>query len=107
LEKNPRRRFGSAQDLAKDLNRYLTRKPIVSRRVGVGERVWLWCRRKPVAAGLCSAVVLAVIAGLFGLASVMRGRVIARELAREQELAFRRKFDFWISQVQGAWDNYD
>jgi hypothetical protein len=47
LEKEPRRRYLSAQALAEDLGRFLEGKPIQARRTGLPERGWRWCRRNP------------------------------------------------------------
>jgi serine/threonine protein kinase len=64
LEKDPRRRYPSAQALAEDLHCYVEGKPIHARPSGRMERLWLWCRRKPVVAGLTAALVLCLSAGL-------------------------------------------
>jgi WD40 repeat protein len=53
------------------------------------------------------AVVTAAVAGVVGLIFVIRSRALARETAREEEMGFRRQYDFWIRQAQHAWDNYD
>jgi len=42
LEKEPDRRYVSAQEIAEDLNRYLNDEPIRARRVGRPERVRRW-----------------------------------------------------------------
>src|SRR6266704_3821880 len=52
LEKEPAKRYGSAEALANDLERFLRGEPIRSRRTPATERVWRWCKRKPVIAGL-------------------------------------------------------
>ena len=63
LEKDPRRRYASAQALADDLRSWLDSRPIAARRVGPAERAWLWCKRKPAIAALAAAVVLAAVGG--------------------------------------------
>jgi serine/threonine protein kinase len=63
LEKDPRRRYASAQAMADDLRCWLDSRPITARRVGSAERAWLWCKRKPAVAALSAAVVLALIGG--------------------------------------------
>jgi eukaryotic-like serine/threonine-protein kinase len=70
LEKDPRRRYASAHELAADLDNWLDSRPIMARRVGPAERAWLWCKRKPVVAALAAAVVLAVIGGTAAVIAV-------------------------------------
>src|SRR5262245_32307963 len=60
LEKDPRKRYANAQELADDLGRFLDGRPIRARRVGPLGRAWRWCVRNPSRAGL-AAVVLAVV----------------------------------------------
>jgi len=62
LNKEPSRRYGSAAELADDLRRWLDRKPIVARPVGPVNRVWRWCRRNSLTAGLLAAVLLLLLA---------------------------------------------
>jgi eukaryotic-like serine/threonine-protein kinase len=64
LEKDPRRRYPTAQALADDLRAWLDNRPIAARRVGPAERAWLWCRRRPAVAALSAAVALAVVGGV-------------------------------------------
>ena len=56
LEKDPKRRYASAQALADDLNRWLNGEPIKARPVSTTVRAWMWCKRKPALAGLSAAL---------------------------------------------------
>jgi WD40 repeat protein len=63
LEKDPRRRYASADALAADLRHSLAGEPIAARPVGSAARFRMWCRRNPVVAaagGLVAAALVAV-----------------------------------------------
>jgi WD40 repeat protein len=62
LAKEPRKRYGSALELADDLRRWQDGRPIRARRAGLAERAWKWARRHPAVSALVAA--LAVGAGL-------------------------------------------
>jgi WD40 repeat protein len=61
LEKVPGKRYGTAADLADDLQRWLNTQPIRARRIGPVGRAARWCRRNPLLAGVS---VLAVVVSL-------------------------------------------
>jgi serine/threonine-protein kinase len=63
LEKDPGRRYRSAEALAEDLRRWLDGRPIAARPVGSMTRAWMWCRRHPLTAALATGLALAVIVG--------------------------------------------
>jgi serine/threonine protein kinase/WD40 repeat protein len=63
IEREAGHRYGTAAELAADLQRFLDDEPIRARRVGVVERLGRWCRRNPLVASLLGAVVLATAVG--------------------------------------------
>jgi serine/threonine-protein kinase len=61
LSKDPNRRYGSAEMLAEDLDRWRTGESILARPVSGAEKLWSWCRRHPGTASLGTAVALLLI----------------------------------------------
>ena len=59
LEKDPARRYASAQELVDELERFLSGEPIHARPVSRPERLWRWCKRSP---ALATASGLALVA---------------------------------------------
>lgn len=47
MQKEPTARYGSCQDLAADLRRFINGEPILARPVSRLERAWRWCKRNP------------------------------------------------------------
>jgi tetratricopeptide (TPR) repeat protein/predicted Ser/Thr protein kinase len=87
LHKEPGRRYGGADALAEDLRRFQRGEPIQARPVGLVERGWLWCRRRPVPAGLVAALVLALLGSLYLWKEAASGRrlaVAARQQAEDR-----------------------
>jgi serine/threonine-protein kinase len=52
LEKDPRKRYGSAEGLAVELERWLSGEPITARPASTWERTAKWARRRPAVAAL-------------------------------------------------------
>jgi serine/threonine-protein kinase len=64
IEKDPRRRYSSALELAEDLERWLKHEPITARSTGIFSRGKKWVRRNPTSALLAASLVaLAAAAG--------------------------------------------
>ena len=61
LEKDQQRRYGSAQDLAQELGRFLRNQPILARPAAPFEKFQRWCGRHPAVAGLSTMVVALLI----------------------------------------------
>jgi len=67
MARDPQRRYVWAQDLADDLRNYLQDLPIKARRLGFGERLWLWTKRNPTVAALTMTVIFCLMAaGVIG-----------------------------------------
>ncbi|MFI5457327.1 MAG: protein kinase [Isosphaerales bacterium] len=91
LEKEPRKRYATALDLADDLGRFLEDRPIRARRISRAEWLWRWCRREPAKAGLMGALLVVLVTGFVGVAAQWRraeDKARAESRARSQaELA--------------------
>ncbi|MFO0808959.1 MAG: serine/threonine-protein kinase [Gemmataceae bacterium] len=86
LEKDPSRRYGSAEALADDLERWLRHEPIQARPAGVVERTVKWARRRPAIAALLAALALAVGVGVgVGVAQYRRAEREAVAAGRERD----------------------
>jgi WD40 repeat protein len=66
LEKDPARRYASAQELADELGRYLDGFSIHARPTGTAERAWKWARRRPTTAALVAVCTAALTSLLLG-----------------------------------------
>jgi serine/threonine protein kinase len=67
LEKDPARRYDTADALADDLQRFLDGQPIRARPVGRWERAWKWARRRPAVAALALMSGLALAGTILGV----------------------------------------
>ncbi len=85
LEKDPLRRYASAEAMAEDLERWLHREPIRARRTSTPQRLARWCRRKPALATVAGLLVLlsiiSTLAALQLFARLTEHRLAAAQLA--------------------------
>src|SRR6516165_3815446 len=82
LDKDPARRYATAEALADDLDRWRTGQPITARPAGSFARAWKWTRRNPVAAALAASVVLLlVMTAVISTLAALQYRASARSLA--------------------------
>ena len=90
LEKEPARRYATAQGLAEELARYLAGEPIQARPLGPAGKAWRWCRRKPQLASLAAVAALLFVSGFAGVLWQWRRAESERQRAEAGELAARR-----------------
>jgi serine/threonine protein kinase/WD40 repeat protein len=69
IAKNPADRFQTADEMAKELGRFVEGRPIRSRRASPPERLWRWSRRNPAVASLL--LVAVTLTSLLALGSTM------------------------------------
>ena len=89
LEKDPGRRYPTAGELAADLARFISDKPIRARRAGPVGRIARWGRRNPVPAASLGAMVVTGLLALAGILWQWREAVEARQRAERAGAAER------------------
>jgi WD40 repeat protein len=89
LEKDPARRYASAEAVADDLERWLKDEPIKARPVSAPERAVKWVRRRPAIAALSTMIVVLTLGGLIVVFFQWQRAEAARRLAIQQEAATR------------------
>lgn len=100
LEKEPGKRYATAQLLAEELGRFLEGKPLLARPIGPVGKVSRWCRRNPVRAGLIAALVAVFALGAGGvLWQWKRAERNAREEARQR---MRAEHNAYAADVKAA-----
>jgi serine/threonine-protein kinase len=87
LQKEPSKRYTSARALAEDLENWLHAEPIQARRSTQAERLWLWCRRRPVRAALTAALLLVFALGSAGVTWQWRRATAGELFARQNAYA--------------------
>lgn len=94
LEKDPSRRYPSAQELADDLRRWLDGRPIVARPASILEKAWKWARRRPTIAasiGALSSLILLIFFGTLYYNSRLRDSANAASKAANEAGAKARQ----------------
>jgi WD40 repeat protein len=105
LEKDPRRRYGSADALAEDLERWLGHEPILARRATPLEKAAKWVRRRPAIAALWAAVAAVTLAGIGGVIWQWRRAEGAREAeatAHQGAIEARKKTETALGEAEAG-----
>lgn len=84
LQKDPRDRYATAQELAEDLDRFVHRRPIVARPPSLADRFWSWARRHPSAMLSGSLFLIVLTAG-----SILTTVLLNAERARTRQEQLR------------------
>jgi serine/threonine-protein kinase len=93
LEKDRERRYGSAAELAGDIQRHLSDQPVVAGPPTTAYRVSKFVRRHRGAAVTCALVLLALIGGMIGTGwQAIRARRAERAALEQQRIA-QKRFD--------------
>ena len=100
LERDPKARYQSAGDLAADLERWLTGRPIVARPVSPPVQIWRWSRRNPKLVGAATAGLLLGAA----VVSLLRGELFraARFSPSDKNIAVSPLSDVSETKDQGS-----
>src|SRR5438876_399961 len=108
LEKEPAKRYASAEALAEDVERFLRNEPIRSRRSSRLEHLWLWCKRKPLVASLTAALIVVVAIGFAGVLWELPRVQEERALVRRAKLSAQEKARLEAEQTNNpaAYDAY-
>ena len=67
LQKEPAKRYATANDLADDLHRFLNNEPIKARPVSLIERAVKWAKRRPQVAALLGTIFVLIVGGFLGM----------------------------------------
>ena len=109
LEKEPARRYATAEELAAEFGRLARGEPIQARAISAPEKLWRWCRRKPAIAASLLLSQLLLAGGLAGIFWQWRRAEANAAKARDSEMAMRQSLyaaDINVIQQALATDNF-
>lgn len=96
LEKDPHRRYGSAEALAEDLEHHAAGRPIRARPPGVAYRSRQWIRHNPVG----TALIVSLCLGLFVALALLK---VVNDQRREMEADRDQTFDEGMQKISQIW----
>jgi hypothetical protein len=108
LQKEPQKRYSTAQELADELGRILRGEPILARPISPVEKTWRWCRRKPALASFVAATSLLFLAILIG-SPIAAYRINQARKAEANETLRARRNEYAAQMLQAQYaiaENY-
>ena len=104
IDKDPKRRYATAEAMGEDLRRFLDGEPIQARRIGEVERIIMWAQRNPgVAAFVVSTFVAVLALAAVGFFLVYNSRLnVAYARAEEQRNLARSAYQAEAGARQAA-----
>ena len=87
LEKEPARRYDSAEDLADEIGRFRRGEPIMARPIGRAGRLIRWCKRNRLSAAFAATALLFLVVALIGTTA---GYISSLRAGRESEKSLRQ-----------------
>jgi len=102
IQKDPDRRYKTADAFGDDLQRYLDNQPIVARPISQFEKVWRWCQRNRRVALLSALVGFAVISTIGVTAASAYRLSLANQEVRDADSAARMSAGALVEQRDAA-----
>jgi WD40 repeat protein/serine/threonine protein kinase len=87
IARGPAHRYQTPTEMAEDLKRFVEDRPVRARRASTAEKLWRWCRRNPLAAGLSVALPALALATAVALGLYFVNRSISE--ARDEAASAR------------------
>jgi tetratricopeptide (TPR) repeat protein len=100
IDRDPARRYPTAEALAEELQRFLDDKPIKARRITAAEQAWRWTKRNRAVTGLAVGLFLALVAGLAGVTWQWRQAVANLGTAEVANRKAQARFDLAMEAVR-------
>jgi WD40 repeat protein len=93
MDKEPKKRYASAREVAEDLKRWLAGEPILARPASTTERIWKFIRRHRAISLLIGLLVFALSTGVGGITWQWRVAIAARQGEHDARLQAERHED--------------
>lgn len=96
MAKDREERYGSAAELADDVERFLNDQPIKARTLGMGDRIQKFIRRNRGLSAAVALIALLIWAGIFGITTALFRARQAEAIAKKEAQTSQKVTDFLI-----------